>query len=74
MASPVSEKTRTTRKRLEKCWNINLNWESYPDILKNGCWQIGKALSVPPEAVLGGLLVVTSFVLSPAQIEVPSTS
>ena len=39
-----------------------------------GCQQVGKALSVPPAAVLGGLLIITSFILSPAVITVPGTS
>ena len=34
---------------------------------------MGKAKSVPAEAVLGGLLILTSFALSPAVVEVPST-
>ena len=35
---------------------------------------MGKALSVPPAAVLGGLLIITSFVISPAVVAVPGTS
>ena len=31
-----------------------------------GCQQVGRAMSVPPAAVLGGLLIITSFVMSPA--------
>ena len=38
-----------------------------------GCSQIGKAMSVPPGAVLGGLLFLTSFVISPAVVTVPGT-
>ena len=34
---------------------------------------MGKARSVPPESVLGGLLILTSFLLSPAVVAVPST-
>ena len=30
-------------------------------------------MSVPPGAVLGGLLILTSFVLSPAVVTVPGT-
>ena len=30
-------------------------------------------MSVPPTAVLGGLLILTSFVLSPSVIKVPGT-
>ena len=36
-----------------------------------GCHQIGKSLSVPPSAVLGGLMILTSFVLSPTTVAVP---
>ena len=39
-----------------------------------GCQQVGKAMSVPPAAVLGGLLINTSFVMSPAVVKVPGTS
>ena len=39
-----------------------------------GCWQLGKAMSVPPAAILGGLLILTSFVLSPAVVRVPGTT
>ena len=35
---------------------------------------MGKALSVPPAAVLGGLLIITGFVISPAVVTVPGTS
>ena len=35
---------------------------------------MGKALSVPPAAVLGGLLIITRFVISPAVVTVPGTS
>ena len=35
---------------------------------------MGKALSVPPAAVLGGLLIITSFIISPAVVTVPGTS
>lgn len=30
-------------------------------------------MSVPPSAILSGLLVLTSFVISPAVVEVPGT-
>ena len=36
-----------------------------------GCSQVAKAMSVPPAAILGGLLILTSFVLSPAVVQVP---
>lgn len=42
-------------------------------ILMKGCQQIGKAKSVPPSAILGGLLILTSFMLSPAVVQVPGT-
>lgn len=38
-----------------------------------GCFQVGKALCIPPIAVLGGLLTVTSYIVSPAIVEVPGT-
>ena len=38
-----------------------------------GCSQVGRAMSVPPTAVLGGLLILTSFIISPSVISVPGT-
>ena len=38
-----------------------------------GCNQVGKALCMPPTAVLCGLLVVTAFCLSHASVSVPGT-
>ena len=42
-------------------------------MLLQGCSQIAKAMSVPPAAVLGGLLVITSFIVSPGVVKVPGT-
>ena len=39
-----------------------------------GCSQVAKAMSVPPGAILGGLLILTSFVISPAVVTVPGTN
>lgn len=38
-----------------------------------GCRQVGKALNVPPTAVLCGYLLLGSYVLSPAVVEVQGT-
>ena len=38
-----------------------------------GCFQISKALCIPPIAVLGGLVILTSYVMSPAVVKVPDT-
>jgi len=38
-----------------------------------GCKQVGKSMSVSPSAVLAGLIILTSFVVSPAVIKVPGT-
>ena len=38
-----------------------------------GCFQAAKAMSVPRGAILGGLLLLTSFVLSPCVVKVPGT-
>ena len=38
-----------------------------------GCSQVAKAMSVPPGAILGDLLILTSFVISPAAVTVPGT-
>ena len=42
-------------------------------MLLQGCSQIAKAMSVPPATVLGGLLVITSFIVSPGVVKVPGT-
>ena len=39
-----------------------------------GCSQVAKAMSVSPAAILSGLLILTSFVLSPAVVLVPGTN
>ena len=39
-----------------------------------GCKQIGKALSVPPSAVLCGLISLTSFFISHSEIHVENTA
>ena len=39
-----------------------------------GCFQVAKALCIPPEAVLSGLLILTSYVISPAVVVVPDTN
>lgn len=38
-----------------------------------GCEQVGKALNLPPTAVLGGYLILCSFAVSPASVKVPQT-
>lgn len=38
-----------------------------------GCHQVAKAVSVPPTAILGGLLILSSFFLSPSLVMVPGT-
>ena len=37
-----------------------------------GCFQIGKAMCIPPSAD-GGLITITSFMISPAVVKVPGT-
>ena len=38
-----------------------------------GCAEIGKAMSMPPTAVLGGILVVVAFCMSHGSVSVPGT-
>ena len=38
-----------------------------------GCHQVAKALNVPPTAVLGGYVVLCSYVLSPSIVTIPGT-
>ena len=35
---------------------------------------MGKSLSVPPSAILGGLLILTSYLLSPTVIKTPANN
>lgn len=39
--------------------------------LFQGCHQIGRAFSLPPTAVLSGLIALTSHVITPATVAVP---
>ena len=38
-----------------------------------GCHQVAKALNIPPTAVLGGYVVLCSYVLSPSIVTIPGT-
>ena len=66
---------------LSKCIGGGNTLHRYLDITKvitttffpKGCSQIAKAMSVPSSAILGGLLILTSFVVSPAVVTVPGT-
>ena len=40
-------------------------------LLTQGCHQIGKSLSLPPTAVLSGLIALTSHVVTPATVVIP---
>ena len=42
-------------------------------VFLQGCFQIGKALCVPPVAVLGGVVAITSYIMSPAVVNIPRT-
>ena len=33
MASPASERVRDTRKRFDSCWQLDLAWDTYPQLL-----------------------------------------
>lgn len=39
-----------------------------------GCEQVGTALNMPPEAVLFGYCIITSYMLSPSIVKAPGTS
>ena len=43
------------------------------NIFQQACYQAANATSVPPSAILAGLLILCSFVLSPAVVKVPNT-
>jgi len=46
----------------------------YCVVTVQGCFQLGKALCIPPTAVLGGLVIITSYMASPAVVMVPGTN
>ena len=33
-SSPLADKGRDTRNRLERCWSVTLNWELFPTVLR----------------------------------------
>lgn len=37
------------------------------------CFQISRAVCVPPDAVLSGLITLTSYFISPATVKLPNT-
>ena len=34
MATPTAIKARSTRKRLDRCWDLDLTWSTYPSVLE----------------------------------------
>lgn len=38
-----------------------------------GCEQLGRALDMPPDAIITGLLLLVSFFMSHCAVEVPDT-
>ena len=34
MASPYLDRAKDTRKRLDSCWDLDLAWDKYPEVLK----------------------------------------
>ena len=49
-------------------------WQFSLYIQLQGCQQVGKALSLPPTAVLCGYLILGSYMLSPASVEIRGTN
>ena len=39
MASPYLDRAKDTRKRLDSCWDLDLAWDKYPEVLKE-VWMI----------------------------------
>lgn len=37
MASPYLDRAKDTRKRLDSCWDLDLAWDKYPEVLKEVC-------------------------------------
>jgi hypothetical protein len=33
-SSPLADKGRDTRNRLERCWSVTLNWGLFPEVLR----------------------------------------
>lgn len=61
------------KQRLHKCWDLSLDWSLYPHHITTGCMQIGKAIDMPPDAILSGLLLLVSFFMSHCVVKVPGT-
>ena len=40
MASPSHDKARETRKRLDCCWDLDLDWNKYPHCLKEVWYNV----------------------------------
>jgi hypothetical protein len=45
----------------------------YNNIKIQGCEQLGRALDMPPDAIISGLLLLVSFFMSHCAVEVPDT-
>lgn len=37
MTSPYLDRAKDTRKRLNSCWDLDLAWDKYPDVLRELC-------------------------------------
>ena len=58
----------------EQDFNVYIDHKQPCKLPFQGCQQFGRAMSVPPAAILGGLLIITSLILSPAIVKVPQTN
>lgn len=44
MASPsLDARSRETRRRLDKCWTLDLSWNKYPEVLQQVYHQLARS-------------------------------
>ncbi|KAJ7380742.1 hypothetical protein OS493_007115 [Desmophyllum pertusum] len=59
--SEAKRRKDSKKAALSKCWAEDIDWDLIPHALREGCGQIGKALSVPATSVLSGFLILISY-------------
>lgn len=54
MAMSASDRGKDTRQRLEKCWEVDVNWNLYPRHLKEVCFVIATYIVALSSTVVSG--------------------
>lgn len=49
MASPYLDRAKDTRKRLDSCWDLDLAWDKYPEVLNKVINMHGFLLTISAE-------------------------